>query len=79
MTFTFQLRGKTYPAPTMPELSALYSFLRDASCEGNSTFPKPTVRGGCDGPRGIIGKFSYNGRIWKGETLVYDNRVEVVA
>jgi hypothetical protein len=77
MAFTFKLRGKTYSAETLAEVSKLYSFMRDESCEGNSKFPKPTVRG----PSGIIGSFSYNGRIWDGKptdnnrTIVYDNRI----
>jgi len=76
MPYSFKMRNQTFTAATMGELSALYCKARDESGEGNSTFPKPTVRGGCDGPRGYIGKFSYNGRIWNDGVLVYDNRVE---
>jgi hypothetical protein len=77
--FTFKMRGTTFSAGSLKELSALYSTARDESGEGNSTFPKPTVRNAAGR---IIGSFSYNGRIWAGKptdasrTLVYDNRLE---
>lgn len=77
MSFTFTLRKTTHKAETLKELSEIYSRVRDESGEGNSTFPKPTVRNG----KSIIGVFSYNGRIWSGDSapgsvLIYDNRVE---
>jgi hypothetical protein len=78
MAFTFKMRNQTFTAATLAELSALYCKARDDSGEGNSTFPKPSVRkvGG-----GVIGAFSYNGRIWNNaaspaRTIIYDNRVE---
>jgi len=73
MTFSFKMRGTTFTAPTLAELSAQYCKVRDDSGEGNSTFPKPTVRR-CGK---AFGTFSYNGRVWNGGVMVYDNRVEV--
>ena len=72
MTYTFKLRGKTYSAPSIAEASAIYGKLRDDSGEGCSTFPTPVLRS----EQGSCGKFSYNGRLWNGETIVYDNRIE---
>jgi hypothetical protein len=77
MAFTFKLRGKTFTSTSIAEASALYGRLRDESGEGNSTFPKPALRG----PQGPLGKFSYNGRVWAdardgGQVLIYDNRLE---
>jgi hypothetical protein len=72
MTFTFKMRGETFAAPTLQELSSKYCAARDASGEGNSTFPKPTVYR----DRKAFGTFSYNGRIWNGGEIIYDNRLE---
>lgn len=77
MAYTFSIRGNSYVADTLELASKIYSRARDESGEGNSTFPKPTVRNG----KSIIGVFSYNGRIWSndgssGQVLIYDNRVE---
>ena len=82
--YTFKMRGDTFTASSLKELSALYCAARDESCEGNSTFPKPTVYQNIRpfGDRKVIGSFSYNGRIWAGKptdatrAIVYDNRLE---
>ena len=78
MAFTFKLRNETYTASTLAKLSEIYCSVRDASGEGYSTFPTPSIRDG----KSIVGKFSYNGRIWSDMEYnptakpIYDNRVE---
>ncbi len=72
MSWLFNLRGAMVEAATLDALSAAYSRLRDESGEGNSTFPKPAVRVG--GSNQIIGHFSYNGRIWNRDRIIFDNR-----
>ena len=77
MAYTFKMRGVTFTAESLSGISAVYSLARDASGEGNSTFPKPTIRNG----KSIIGIFSYNGRIWSNDgaanqVLIYDNRAD---
>ncbi len=62
MTYFFQMRGKRHEAESLAEISAIYSGLRDASKEGNSTFPSVTLRS--TGPKKLVGHISYNGRIW---------------
>ena len=75
MAFSFKLRGEVHGAASVAEASQLYGRLRDESGEGCSTFPTPALRG----PQGMLGKFSYNGRVWAtardgSRVLVYDNR-----
>jgi hypothetical protein len=70
------MRRTSYVADTLELASKIYCRVRDESGEGNSTFPKPTIRNG----KSIIGVFSYNGRIWSNDgasnqVLIYDNRV----
>lgn len=80
MAFSFRLRGKTHQAATLKALSEIYCALRDASCEGGSTFHSPEVREG----NALVGHISYNGRIWTGiaknwsgsTAILFDNRVE---
>jgi hypothetical protein len=78
-TFTCEIRRVAYGADTLAELSAIYCRVRDASGEGASTFPMPSVKQGDK----VIGRIAYNGRIFKkpdretdGENLVllFDNR-----
>lgn len=80
MSFHFRMRGETIMADSLADLSAEYSKRRNASGEGGSTFPSPTVYQ--DSKR--LGYISYNGRIWPGHRLdrydpekmpIYDNRV----
>lgn len=56
---------KRFTVATLAEASAIYERERDASGEGFSTF-RP----------GKIGRLhvSYNGRVWDGGKIVYDNR-----
>lgn len=70
MAYTFKLRGKTYAAESLADLSLQYGRVRDASGEGCSTFPTPAVRMGS----AYLGALSYNGRIWNENGLMYDNR-----
>jgi hypothetical protein len=70
----FNLRGQMVEAATLADLSRAYSRIRDASGEGMRTFPTPAVRVG--GSNQIIGRFSYNGRIWNRDRIIFDNRVE---
>jgi len=60
MSYSFNLRGKTYTAATLAELSALYCAARDDSGEGQSTFPSVNFSLG----RNLAGRISYNGKIW---------------
>lgn len=52
---------RAYDVASLEEASRVYQRLRDDSGEGQSTWPQ-----------GRVGKFtiSYNGRVWRGETLV---------
>lgn len=72
MSWFFTLRGATVEVATLEALSAAYSRLRDESGEGYSTFPTPVVRVG--GSNQQIGRFSYNGRIWNRDRIIFDNR-----
>ncbi len=68
MTFSFKLRGETIRRETLADLSGAYCEMRDASGEGASTFPTPLVR-----HLGVIGRLSYNGRIWASTSMGFDN------
>ena len=70
---TFTLWGITHSAASLADASRMFSVLRDQSGEGASTFPSPRIK---DAFGKIVGRFSYNGRIWTGDgaTLIYDNR-----
>ena len=60
---TFRLRNKTYSAPDFAGASEIYARLRDESGEGGSTFPAPKLMQGGK----VIGRLSYNARVWDGE------------
>jgi len=60
LSYSFKLRGQTFTAATLSELSALYCAARDESGEGQSTFPSVNFSLG----RNLAGRISYNGKIW---------------
>lgn len=72
MTYTFKIRCRAFVAATLAEVSETYNRERDISGEGASTFPTASVvREGK-----VIGRLSYNGRIWapgSDTELIYDN------
>lgn len=57
----FKVRGKRYVGDTHEALSRAYCEVRDASGEGASTFPTPTVY---DDSGASVARLSYNGRVW---------------
>lgn len=70
----FRLRGRTYRGSSLAELSATYSRLRDDSGEGQSTWPFPDVydEGQSVDEDLLVGRLSYNGKVWdKYDGLLY--------
>lgn len=54
--------GRTYEVASVADASALYQRLRDQSGMGASRWPQGRLTGGL--------RISYNGRVWRGETLL---------
>ena len=80
MAYEFLLLGERYEAPTLAECSAIFSRIRDESLQGASEFPERVLIREV-GFRLPFGRFSYNGRIWRGvgawqpgDVPLYDNR-----
>jgi hypothetical protein len=73
-----QIGRRRYQVATFEQASLMFCAARDASGEGASTIPAPTI---VDERGDIIGHVSYNGRVWPGGSYVadaqplYDNRI----
>ncbi|BCH33196.1 hypothetical protein MesoLjLc_51260 [Mesorhizobium sp. L-8-10] len=81
MAYTLVIRKSRIPVATLADASRIYSERRDASGLGASRWPEGQV---FEGDR-LIGRVSYNGRIWSpgdwrpDDVPIYDNRKAVSA
>lgn len=66
--YRLKLRGVWLRFASLEELSAYYETARDISGEGYRTWREGTVLT----PSGERLRISYNGCVWRGETLVLD-------
>ena len=61
-------RRSSFKVSTLEEASAIYARERDASYEGNSTFPKGTISKGSR----KVANVSYNAKVWPPKTWTAD-------
>lgn len=66
-----QLGHTRYEVASLQQASEMFCAARDRSGEGASNTPTPTIVT-ADGR--VIGRISYNGRIWPDETWTTDSR-----